>query len=175
MSTLRVALLRPVAPGLVLALLTALFGFGLGIAFGANEEGLQAILSASAQAVSDTVYQGDADKMQAITSKSWTYFKRAHMHAGALGTFALSASLLLAFLSRVPTGARAATSGLMGAGALGYSVFWLWAGLRAPSLGSTGAAKESLAWLAMPSSGAVVVGTALTLALLTWELARKEP
>jgi multisubunit Na+/H+ antiporter MnhB subunit len=49
----------------------------------------------------------------------------------------------------------------LGIGALGYSVFWLWAGFRAPGLGSTGAAKESLAWLAMPSSGIFVLATAV--------------
>lgn len=49
----------------------------------------------------------------------------------------------------------------LGAGGLGYAVYWLWAGFRAPGLGGTGAAKESLKWLATPSSGLVVVGTAL--------------
>ena len=50
-------------------------------------------------------------------------------------------------------------SSLLGFGAFGYSIFWLFAGLRAPGLGGTTAAKESLRWLAMPSSGALVVGT----------------
>jgi hypothetical protein len=54
----------------------------------------------------------------------------------------------------------------LGVGGFGYSVFWMWAGFRAPALGSTGAAKESLKWLAMPSSGAFVVATVTVLVLL---------
>ena len=50
--------------------------------------------------------------------------------------------------------------GALGGGALGYSVFWMWAGFIAPGLGSTGAAKESLRWLAMPSAGALMLATA---------------
>ncbi|MND07410.1 hypothetical protein D3C83_293500 [compost metagenome] len=42
----------------------------------------------------------------------------------------------------------------------------MWAGFRAPALGSTGAAKESLKWLAMPSSGAFVLATVAVLFVL---------
>lgn len=59
-----------------------------------------------------------------------------------------------------------AIGGALGAGGFGYSVFWMWAGFRAPSLGSTGAAKESLNWLAMPSSGAFVLATLTVLVVL---------
>ena len=58
------------------------------------------------------------------------------------------------------------TGWLLGLGALGYSAFWLWAGFRAPGLGSTGAAKESLRWLAMPSAGAMLLGTLCALVLV---------
>jgi hypothetical protein len=34
----------------------------------------------------------------------------------------------------------------------------MFAGMRAPGMGSTGAAKESLAWLAIPSSGLCILG-----------------
>ncbi len=62
---------------------------------------------------------------------------------------------------------RARAIGLgLGAGGLGYSVFWLWAGFRAPALGSTGAAKESLKWLAIPSSGLFVAATVAVAGLL---------
>jgi hypothetical protein len=67
--------------------------------------------------------------------------------------------LVVVLLGTGPAVTRAISLGL-GAGGLGYSVFWLWAGFRAPGFGSTGAAKESLEWLAMPSSGAVVIATA---------------
>jgi multisubunit Na+/H+ antiporter MnhB subunit len=51
-------------------------------------------------------------------------------------------------------------------GGLGYSLFWMWAGFRAPGLGGTAAAKESLKWLAMPTSGAFVLATAAVLVLV---------
>jgi hypothetical protein len=63
---------------------------------------------------------------------------------------------------------------VLGAGGLGYSVFWMWAGFRAPALGSTGAAKESLAWLAMPSSGGFVLAMVAVLVVINaWTLARR--
>lgn len=164
--------LRPVALGLILALLTTLFGFGLGAVFGAVEDDLKGALSASAQAVAVEVYGSDEAKMKAVTDKAWVYCKRAHMHAGALGTHALGISVLLLFLGRTPPVARTVASVAVGAGGLGYGVFWLWAAVRAPVLGSTGAAKESLGWLAIPTSAAVIIGTVMALGLLMVELAR---
>ena len=71
------------------------------------------------------------------------------------------ASLLLALLG--PPDRLARASGLrFGAGALAYAAFWLLAGLWAPGLGGTGAAKQALAWLAIPGSGACVLGLAGT-------------
>jgi len=63
----------------------------------------------------------------------------------------------------------------LGAGGLGYSIFWMWAGFRAPALGSTGAAKESLKWLAMPSSGAFVLATIAVLVVLIAATRRVNP
>lgn len=151
------ARLRPLAPGILLSMLAIAFGFSIGIAFGAAEDAMRAHLSGSANAVLESAYGGDADAAAAVTSKSWTYFKRAHLHANALGTSALVASLLLALLGP-PGRLERGSSLLFGAGALAYGVFWLLAGLRAPGLGGTGAAKEALAWLAIPGSGACVLG-----------------
>ncbi len=69
--------------------------------------------------------------------------------------------------------ARLVSLGL-GVGSLGYSVFWLRAGFRAPSLGSTGAAKESLAWLAIPASGMVVASTAAVALLIVGAMMRRD-
>jgi hypothetical protein len=60
----------------------------------------------------------------------------------------------------------------LGIGALGYSVYWMWAGFIAPGLGGTGAAKESLRWLAIPSAGAVMLATAAVAYLCIRALAR---
>lgn len=156
--------LRPVLPGLFLGTLTLLFGFGLGVTFGLNEDMIKSRLSASAAAAPAAVYQDDAAK-EAVLEKSWVYMQRAHLHAGSLGAVAVALTILLVFLRTGPGLARATSLGL-GTGALGYSGFWLWAGFRAPGLGSTGAAKESLAWLAIPSSGLVVAATAAVAALV---------
>ena len=154
--------LRPLAPGILLAFASIAFGFGLGIAFGAAEDDLKDHLHAGAQAVLESVYAGDESQARPVVAKSWTYFKRAHLHANGLGTIALVVSLLLALLGPPGVLARLSSFGL-GAGALFYAAYWPLAGLMAPALGSTSAAKESLAWLAIPSSGACVAGLSGTL------------
>lgn len=162
--TFAVEALRPVLPGLLLGVCTLLFGFGMGAVFGLNEALIKDRLAGSAAAVASTVYQGDAAASKAVVDKSWAYMQRAHLHAGSLGAVAVVLSLVLVLLGTGPALARTLSVGL-GAGGLGYSVFWMWAGFIAPGLGSTGAAKESLKLLAMPSSGAVMVST-LTVAVL---------
>lgn len=154
--------LQPVRIGLLLALASILLGFLVGAAFGLNEDWIKAGLKESAAAVRETVYKGDDEAIRKTLDKSWAYLKRAHLHLGAIGTAALAQCLLLAFLG-VPAWLKRTASILLGAGAVGYGLFWLLAGLRAPGLGGTGAAKESLAWLAQPSAGAVIAGTLLAL------------
>ena len=150
--------LRAASVGLLLAVFTILFGQGMGIAFGLNEDLIKSRLEADAVGVMATVYKGDEAASKAVLAKSWNYMQRAHLHAGGLGTTAVALITVLCLIgaSRKLT---ALISLALGAGGLGYSVFWMWAGFRAPALGSTGAAKESLAWLAMPSSGAFVLAT----------------
>lgn len=167
--------LDPVRYGLLLGLVAVLYGWGLGILFGAGEDWLRAGFIADAEANRAFYVQkagseeGATALIKRIDASAFTYFIRAHLHAGAIGSIAIGASLLLAFLSVRP-GLKTAASSLLGFGAVGYSVFWMWAGLRAPSLGSTGAAKETLRWLAWPSSGALIVGVVLTLALVVGDL-----
>jgi len=157
--------LRAASAGLVLAVLTLLFGQGMGIVFGLNEDAIKSRLEASASEVRDTAYKGDDAAIKAVLDKSWTYMHRAHLHAGGMGTTALSLIVLLCPLG-TPRRVTAAISVGLGAGGFGYSIFWMWAGFRAPALGSTGAAKETLKWLAMPSSGAFVLSTIAVLVLL---------
>lgn len=157
--------LRAASAGLVLAVLTILFGQGMGIVFGLNEDAIKGRLKASAAVVRDTVYNGSDSTIKAVQDKSWTYMQRAHLHAGGLGTTALGLIVLVCVIgtSRLVT---VAISVALGAGGFGYSVFWMWAGFLAPGLGSTGAAKESLKWLAMPSSGAFVLATVAVLVVV---------
>ncbi len=164
--------LKPALPGLLFALLTILYGFGLGILFGLNEDLIKLRLAASAEAVRDVRYQGDQAAIDAVLEKSWTYMKRAHLHAGGLGTSAIALTLLVVLLG-TPSRWTFAISLALGVGGLGYSVYWLVAGFRAPGMGGTSIAKESLAWLAMPSSGLVVSGTAATVVLMLTKIFSK--
>lgn len=165
LSTSLTANLRAASLGLVLAVLTILYGQGMGIVFGLNEDVIKSRLKASAAEVRDSVYKGNDAAIKAVLDKSWNYMQRAHLHAGGMGTTAVSLIVVLCLLgtSRRTT---AAIGVALGAGGFGYSVFWMWAGFRAPALGSTGAAKESLKWLAMPSSGVFVLATVALLAVL---------
>lgn len=166
--------LRAASAGLVLAVLTILLGQGMGIVFGLNEDAIKSRLKDSAAEVGATVYQSDAAAIKAVQDKSWTYMQRAHLHAGGLGTTALSLIVLVCLLG-TSRWATAAIGIALGAGGFGYSLFWMWAGFRAPALGSTGAAKESLKWLAMPSSGAFVLATIAVLGLLVAASQRGKP
>lgn len=169
----------PLAPGLhaaltglILALLTIMYGQGMGVFFGVNEDAIKHRLKTSAMEVRETVYKGNDAAMKTVLDNSWNYMKRAHLHAGGMGTtaFALMIALSLLGASRRVT----LILGLaLGVGGLGYSLYWMFAGFRAPGLGSTGAAKESLKWLAMPTSGMFVLATLTVLVLLIGALRSK--
>jgi len=157
--------LKELRIGLLLAVLTIVYGFGLGVTFGVFEDNIKGHLETEAQSALDTVYKGDQVKMEEITDKSWVYFKRAHLHANGIGTTALAMILLLAVLP-APLVLKKCTAFSLGFGALFYSSFWMFAGLKAPALGSTHDAKEALAWLAVPSSGLATIGVLIMLALV---------
>lgn len=146
-------------------MLTIFYGQAMGIVFGLNEAAIKNELKHSASEVQESVYQGDEALIRAVTSKSWAYMKRAHLHAGGMGTTAVCLIVLVCFMTPSRRLLQAISLGL-GAGGFGYSIFWMWAGFRAPSLGGTGAAKESLKWLAMPSSAVFVLATVAVLVLL---------
>ena len=154
--------MRPLAPGAILALLSIAFGFALGGSFGAAEDSIKGYLSSSAEAVFDTVYQGDGDKRDAVVAKSWVYLKRAHLHGGAIGAAALASIVFLGLLGN-PGIAERFSALAFGGGALLYSSFWLAAGLSAPSVGSTGAAKEVFNFLSIPGASLCLLGISGTL------------
>lgn len=156
--------------GALLALLTILFGFGIGGAFGAFEDPMKNGLADRAAAVLGTVYKGDAAKAKSVVDKSWAYYKRAHLHGGAIGAVALGGILLLAALRRPNDHVRRGVSVALGGGGLGYSVFWMLAARAAPGLGGTDAAKESLEWLAVPSAGLIMIGLTALIVLTAIEL-----
>jgi len=154
--------LRPLAPGIILALLSIGSGFLLGGLFGAVEDSIKGHLRSSADAVFETVYEGDAAKRDAVVAKSWTYLKRAHLHGGAIGSAALASIVLLGLMGGAGLLERGSALAF-GGGALLYATFWLAAGLTAPSVGSTGEAKEALGFLAIPGAGLCLLGVGGTL------------
>ncbi|MGI9627981.1 MAG: hypothetical protein ACR2QM_14180, partial [Longimicrobiales bacterium] len=112
--------LKEMKVGVFFALLSLLYGFGLGGVFGAAEDSIKGHLKGEAQAVFETAYKSDQAGMDKVTTKSWTYFKRAHLHANGLGTSALAMILLLACIAEMRR-LRQLTAALLGIGALGYS------------------------------------------------------
>lgn len=166
--------LRASRIGVALVVLTLFFGFAIGGAFGAFEESIKADLTARANAVADTVYGGDASKIKGVLDKSWSYYKRAHLHGGGIGAAGLGLLVLLALLKRPGVRVRQGLGLALGLGSLGYSVFWLLAARSAPTLGGTAAAKEALEWLAVPSAGLLLLGTVAVLVLTVVELFSSE-
>jgi len=165
--------------GAALGLIAIVFGFGLGGAFGAAEDAIKARLQASAEAaqglyLAKAAAEADPEaaalaESKKLLEKSWVYLQRAHLHAGALGTVTLAVSLLLGRLT-APWRLKQLASVCLGVGAVLYPLFWMLAAFRAPGLGSTGAAKDSLSWLAIPGSGLCLIGAGLALLLVLREL-----
>ncbi len=162
--------LRPMRVGLTMAVLSILLGFGLGGAMGGFEDGFKDYLKSKAETVKDSVYHGKTSSMKKVTKKSWSYIKRAHMHGGGIGAAALALILLLGYFDHVKPLLRGLTASALGAGALGYSSYWLCTALAAPSMGGIGLAKDSLEWLAVSSAGLALAGLATSLGLLIWEI-----
>lgn len=153
---------KTVAAGACLSLAAIIFGFVIGGAFGAAEGAIKKRLESSGAAALETVYKGDAAAKDAVVKKSWSYLIRAHLHAGAIGTAALASIATMILLC--PLGPVAQASALaFGAGALIYASFWMIAGFMAPGMGSTGAAKEALTFIAVPGAGLCLLGACGTL------------
>lgn len=157
MSTSLTPNLKPLGPGVLLAVSAIAFGFLMGGAFGAAESQLKGHLRSEGDAVLDSVYKGDTAKRDAVVSKSWIYMKRAHLHGGAIGAAALASITFLGMLG-APGKLERVTAWSFGAGSILYALFWLAAGLTAPGLGGTGAAKEALQFMAIPGAGLCLVG-----------------
>ncbi len=142
--------------GVILSLVAILFGGLLGLSFGCCEDSIKGSLRSSAQAVIEKHYQGDPEKAVATVKKSWVYMKRAHLHSQTMGIIAIVFALVAAGL-RFPEKIQLGISLLSGLGSLGYGVFWLLSALLAPGMGSTHAAKESVALIAQGSGGAFFI------------------
>ncbi len=153
--------------GILFAALTLIYGFSLGGVFGVFEENIKEHLKEESRQVLQSKYGGDEAQAKKVLDKSWVYFKRAHLHANGLGTASITLILLISFL-RGSRPIQFLTALFLGVGSLGYAMFWMFAALNAPSMGSTGAAKESLEWLSVPASGMCIVGLLAAMGLLVY-------
>jgi hypothetical protein len=113
-------------PGLLLAMLTLIFGISMGVLFGANEDGVKGFIAegvATHQAVHD----------EKSESRIWRYAQRAHFHATGVSAFAL-VLILVTGLTSLSAKMKLVTASLIGVGSF-YPLSWLSMFLLSPSLG----------------------------------------
>jgi len=154
--------------GVLVAVVAILFGGSMGLSFGCCEEDIKRILNSSAQEAI-VVYDGDQTKADKVVNKSWVYMKRAHLHSQTMGVISIVFSFLVAGMA-YPAKAQLAVSLLSGLGAMGYGLFWMFAGFLAPGMGSTGAAKEAVGLLAQASGGAFFVSGVFLFGILIYRM-----
>ncbi len=155
--------------GVLVAMVAILFGGSLGLSFGCCEDDIKGVLKGSAEKVLSGVYGDDQAKANKVVKKSWVYMKRAHLHSQTMGVISIAFSLLVAWLS-FPARAQMGISLLSGLGSMGYGVFWLLAAFLAPGMGSTGAAKESIALIAQASGAAFFIAGVSLFGFLTYRM-----
>ena len=155
---------NPIRWGLVLCVSAILFSFVLGAWMGANEGFFKDDFKQTVKVNAVKIFGNDKAKMDRAEERAWTYTKRAHMHAAGVGASGLALLALLPLLN-VSARMKSLIAVGYGLGALGYPLSWLIAGYRIPVLGTTGAAKASIAWLAEPAAGLLLVSTTLILIL----------
>ena len=118
--------LKTVKLGLVLVLLGLLFGVGMGIFFGVNEDAYQNYIAQGIAAHPEVHDTKSPDKI-------WRYAQRAHFHATGIAAFALGL-VILVMCSKLKTNYKKASAILLGLSSF-YSLSWLNMFLLAPSIG----------------------------------------
>jgi len=155
--------LKPIALGMVFAMMTLLFGETIGMVFGVAEDPVEEWISATIAANPanpDLVTKSP----EAIAKKSARYILRGHFHGTGIG--AMSVGLILAIgASWVSARWKMLLSLGVGVGGFIYPICWLGAGLLMPSIGKE-AAKGAMEILVFPSIGMQV--TALLITLWIW-------
>lgn len=112
--------------GLILSMLTLIFGISMGVIFGTNEDGVKQYIS-DGIATHQSVHDGKSQ------SKIWRYAQRSHFHATGVGGFAL-VLVLITGLTTLSGKMKLAASTLIGIGSF-YPMAWLSMFLLSPSMG----------------------------------------
>ena len=118
--------IKSVKIGLLMVMLTLVFGIGLGITFGVAEDSLQSYISTGVAAHADL----HDDKS---SGKIWRYAQRAHFHATGIAAFSLGLVLLIG-ASSLKTKLKTVAAVLVGLGGL-YPLSWFSMFLLSPSIG----------------------------------------
>jgi len=150
--------LKNIKYGLALVMLGLLFGIGLGIVFGANEDLFK-----------DYIAQGIAAHPAVHDAKSpdkiWRYAQRAHFHATGIAAFSIGLLLLVA-ASSLTEKFKKISSALIGLGSF-YPLAWYSIFLLAPSIGRDAAHEHPLTeTFIFIGVGGLVFGLAILLANL---------
>jgi hypothetical protein len=120
--------------GLLLVMLTLIFGIGMGVTFGTAEDSIKSYIAEGVSA-HPNVHDDQS------TAKIWRYAQRAHFHATGIAAFSIGLILLLLH-SPMRSGLKNLTAILIGLGGL-YPLSWLTMFVLAPSIGR-GAAHHHL-------------------------------
>lgn len=126
--------LNTVRIGLLLVMLTLVFGIGMGVTFGIAEDSIKSYITEGVTAHPD-VHDDQS------TAKIWRYAQRAHFHATGVAAFSIGLILLLLHSPMQP-GLKKVTAILIGLGGL-YPLSWLTMFILAPFIGR-GAAHSHL-------------------------------
>jgi hypothetical protein len=118
--------LAAVKPGLALVLAGLLFGIGLGISFGVDEDSYEDYITAGIAANPELHDEKSSEKI-------WRYAQRAHFHATGIGAFSIGLVLLVT-LSGMQKKHKTVSSLLIGLGAC-YPLSWYVMYLQAPGMG----------------------------------------
>ena len=142
--------LKVIKIGLLITLLSLLFGIGLGIVFGAKEEVFKNYIPQNIQA--NPTLHDDKSK-----DKIWRYVQRAHFHSAGIASYSL-ALLLIILVSKMKTNAKSFSSTMIGIGTL-YPLSWYLMFYLAPQIGRDAAHNhiltESIVYI---STGAFLIG-----------------
>ncbi len=155
--------LRRVWLGLVLAIVTTMYGFVGGAVLGLEDGPIRAALA-------ERVPEASRGESGALVDRAWTFLRRSHLHASGMGTAAIALIALVPVVAgRFPRWMAAGVSLGLGAGGVGYAAALIVAGVRTPSLASAALAKESAKLIAIPAAGAYMGGAAMLLCLtIAW-------
>jgi hypothetical protein len=116
--------------GVFLVMLTLLFGIGLGVAFGVNEDAIKTYIS-------DGVAAHPEVHDEKSNEKIWRYAQRAHFHATGIAAFSIGL-ILLVMHSSLGSSMKKVTAILVGLGGL-YPLSWFTMFLLSPSIGRSAA------------------------------------